>query len=78
MGHEQRRPRESALLLVALLVTHDQEVLYIPGRRVNRASDGYRGEGETNACDAYISGSMWVAIDQPSIRREQMSRTRAA
>lgn len=34
-------------LLLALLVNHGQEVLYIPGRLVNRASDGYRGEGKT-------------------------------
>jgi hypothetical protein len=41
-------------LLLALLVSHGQEVLYIPGRLVNRASDGYRGEGKTDARDAYV------------------------
>ncbi|MFF0000062.1 IS110 family RNA-guided transposase [Streptomyces avermitilis] len=41
-------------LLLALLIAHGQKVLYIPGRLVNRASDGYRGEGKTDARDAYI------------------------
>lgn len=41
-------------LLLALLVSHGQEVLYISGRLVNRASDGYRGEGKTDARDAYV------------------------
>ncbi len=31
-------------LMPALLVRYGQEVLYIPGRLVNRASDGYRGD----------------------------------
>ncbi|MFE9934450.1 transposase [Streptomyces sp. NPDC005533] len=44
---------ESALLL-ALRIGHDQEVLYISGRLVNRASDGYRGKGKTDARDAYV------------------------
>ncbi|WP_442810914.1 IS110 family transposase [Streptomyces sp. NBC_01217] len=33
-------------LLLALLINHGQVVLYMPGRLVNRASDGYRGEGK--------------------------------
>ncbi|MER6299292.1 IS110 family transposase [Kitasatospora sp. NPDC001539] len=41
-------------LLLSLLVAHGQEVLYIPGRLVNRAADGYRGEGKTDARDAYV------------------------
>ncbi|MFE3169279.1 IS110 family transposase [Streptomyces sp. NPDC059224] len=36
-------------LLLALLVGHGRQVLYMPGRLVNRASDGYRGEGKTDA-----------------------------
>ncbi|KUJ33283.1 hypothetical protein ADL25_45315 [Streptomyces sp. NRRL F-5122] len=36
-------------LLLALLVNPQREVLYMPGRLVNRASDGYRGEGKTRA-----------------------------
>ncbi|WP_431684166.1 IS110 family transposase [Kitasatospora sp. KL5] len=51
-------------LLLSLLVAHGQEVLYIPGRLVNRASDGYRGEGKTDARDAY------VIADQARMRRD--------
>lgn len=51
-------------LLLALLAAHDQEILYIPGRVVNRASDGYRGEGKTDARDAL------VIADQARIRRD--------
>lgn len=51
-------------LLLALLTSHDQELLYIPGRVVNRASDEYRGEGKTDARDAL------VIADQARIRRD--------
>ncbi|WP_071808387.1 IS110 family transposase [Couchioplanes caeruleus] len=51
-------------LLLALLTSHDQELLYMPGRVVNRASDGYRGEGKTDARDAL------VIADQARIRRD--------
>ncbi|MDQ1024308.1 transposase [Streptomyces umbrinus] len=51
-------------LMLALLVNHGQEALYIPGRLVNRASDGYRGEGRTDARDAY------VIADQARMRRD--------
>ncbi|WP_225994803.1 MULTISPECIES: IS110 family transposase [Streptomyces] len=51
-------------LLLALLVSNGQEVLYMPGRLVNRASDGYRGEGKTDARDAY------VIADQARMRRD--------
>lgn len=51
-------------LLLALLTGHGQEPLYVPGRVVNRASDGYRGEGETDARDAL------VIADQARIRRD--------
>ncbi|TDT97271.1 transposase IS116/IS110/IS902 family protein [Streptomyces sp. 846.5] len=53
-----------AALLIALLVNHEQELLYIPGRAVNRATDGYRGEGKTDARDAL------VIADQARIRRD--------
>jgi hypothetical protein len=43
-----------AALLIALLVNHGPELLYIPSRAVNRATDGYRGEGETDARDAFF------------------------
>ncbi|MEU3658124.1 IS110 family transposase [Streptomyces sp. NPDC032161] len=51
-------------LLIALLVNHSQELLYIPGRVVNRATDGYRGEGKTDARDAR------VIADQARMRRD--------
>ncbi|GAA3907345.1 hypothetical protein GCM10022207_91060 [Streptomyces lannensis] len=41
-------------LLLALPVNPQREVLYTPGCLVNRASDGYRGEGKTDARDAYV------------------------
>ncbi|MFB7929653.1 IS110 family transposase [Streptomyces sp. NPDC056039] len=51
-------------LLIALLVNHGQELLYIPGVMVNRASDGYRGQGKTDARDAR------VIADQARMRRD--------
>ncbi|MFC9635807.1 IS110 family transposase [Streptomyces mirabilis] len=51
-------------LLIALLFNHGQELLYIPGKTVNRATDGYRSEGKTDARDAY------VIADQARIRRD--------
>ncbi|MEU1569312.1 IS110 family transposase [Streptomyces mirabilis] len=51
-------------LLIAILVNHAQELLYIPGRMVNRASDAYRGEGKTDARDARI------IADQARMRRD--------
>jgi transposase len=53
-----------AALLIALLVNHGQELLYIPGRAVNRATDSYRGEGKTDARDAL------VIADQARMRRD--------
>jgi transposase len=53
-----------AALIIALLVSHGQRVLYIPGRTVNRASAGYRGEGKTDARDAV------VIADQARMRRD--------
>ena len=41
-------------LLIALLVGHDQDILYIPGRTVHHASKIYRGEGKTDAKDAAV------------------------
>lgn len=51
-------------LLLALLVSHSQKVLNMPGRLVNRASDGYRGEGKSAARDGY------VIADQARRRRD--------
>lgn len=41
-------------LLLALLVTHGQQVKYVPGRTVNRMATAYQGEGKTDAKDAYV------------------------
>jgi len=35
-------------LLIAILVGHGQNILYIPGRLVHHASKLYRGEGKTD------------------------------
>lgn len=53
-----------AALLIAVLVNHGQHVLYIPGMAVNRASEGYRGDGKTDAKDAA------VIADQARVRRD--------
>jgi len=43
-----------AALLIILLLNHDQELLYIPGRTMHYASGAYRGDGKTDAKDAAI------------------------
>ncbi|MGW9137582.1 IS110 family transposase [Streptomyces sp. NPDC055681] len=53
-----------AALLIDLLLNHCQHTLYIPGRAVSRAAEGYRGEGKTDAKDAAI------IADQARIRRD--------
>jgi transposase len=53
-----------AALLVALLVAHDQTVVYVPGVMVNRAASAYRGAGKTDAKDAY------VIAEQARLRRD--------
>jgi hypothetical protein len=56
-------------LLIALLVNHGQELVYIPGIAVNRATDSYRGQGTPSAmpparhlrrlaCQAAVARSM--------------------
>lgn len=57
-------PDGGAALLIGLLVAHDQRLLYIPGRTVNRAAAGYRGVGKTDARDAAI------IADQARMRRD--------
>ncbi|GGV55350.1 hypothetical protein GCM10010245_87700 [Streptomyces spectabilis] len=51
-------------MLVGLLSAHDQSVAYLTGLAVHRASATYRGEGKTDARDAF------VIADQARIRRE--------
>ncbi|RSO09252.1 IS110 family transposase [Streptomyces sp. WAC 06783] len=49
---------KTATLLLVLLTAHGQQVTYVPGRSVNRAAEGYRGEGKTDAKDALIIADM--------------------
>lgn len=53
-----------AALLISVLLNHGQQLLYIPGLAVNRASAGYRGTGKTDAKDAT------VIADQARMRRD--------
>ncbi len=55
---------DGGALLIALLTGHGQRLLYIPGRTVHHASRGYRGDGKTDAKDAY------VIADQARMRRD--------
>jgi transposase len=57
-------PDGGAALLIGLLLNAGQELLYIPGRAVNRAAGSYRGEGKTDARDATI------IADQARMRRD--------
>ncbi|MCP2293474.1 MULTISPECIES: IS110 family transposase [Nocardia] len=57
-------PDGGAALLIGLLVERDQQLLYIPGRTLNRVAGGYRGEGKTDARDAAI------IADQARMRRD--------
>ncbi|MCU1631870.1 MAG: transposase [Micrococcaceae bacterium] len=56
--------RGGPALLIALLVAHGQDILYIPGRVVHHASRLYRGEGKTDAKDAA------VIADQDRMRKD--------
>jgi hypothetical protein len=49
---------KTATLLLVLLAAHGQQITYVPGRSVNRAAEGYRGEGKTDAKDALIIADM--------------------
>ena len=48
------QPGGSAALLLGLLWQREQKVLYLPGRSVDRAREGYPGESKTDARDARI------------------------
>src|SRR5215472_6724492 len=43
-----------AALLLALLAAAGAEIVYVPGRVVNRMADAYSGEGKTDAKDARV------------------------
>lgn len=51
-------------LLIALLASHGQDLLSLPGRTVNRSADGHRPEGATDVRDARVAG------DQARMRRD--------
>ncbi|MGP4053030.1 IS110 family transposase [Streptomyces sp. 2A115] len=53
-----------AALLIGLLVNHGQPVAYLTGLAVHHASGTYRGEGKTDAKDAF------VIADQARVRRD--------
>lgn len=53
-----------SVLLLTLLLDHGQKVVYVPGIVVNRAAEGYRGAGKTDAKDALI------IADQARMRRD--------
>ncbi|WP_157255220.1 IS110 family transposase [Nonomuraea typhae] len=53
-----------SVLLLTLLLDHGQKVVYLPGMIVNRAAEGYRGAGKTDAKDALI------IADQARMRRD--------
>ncbi len=55
---------DGGALLIALLAGHGQRLLHAPGRTVHHASRGYRGDGKTDAKDAY------VIADQARMRRD--------
>ncbi|MEU9372791.1 IS110 family transposase [Streptomyces sp. NPDC048255] len=53
-----------AALLIGLLLSHGQPMVYITGLTLHRASASYRGEGKTDAKDAFI------IADQARMRRD--------
>jgi transposase len=44
----------ASALLLALLAAHGQRPVYVPGHTVSRMAGAYRGEGKTDARDAYV------------------------
>ncbi|CAM5714190.1 hypothetical protein SANTM175S_09358 [Streptomyces antimycoticus] len=54
----------SSTPLLTLLVAHGQNVVYVPGRTVNRMSGAYRGKARTDAKDAL------VIADTARVRRD--------
>lgn len=55
---------DGGALLITLLLDHGQELIYVPGRTVHHASGSYRGDGKTDAKDAF------VIADQARMRRD--------
>lgn len=53
-----------AALLIGLLLGHDQPIVYLTGLAVHQASAAYRGQGKTDAKDAF------VIADQARMRKD--------
>ncbi|MFE2432664.1 IS110 family transposase [Streptomyces sp. NPDC059373] len=53
-----------ATLLIGLLLSHDQPMVYLTGLAVHQASAAYRGQGKTDAKDAF------VIADQARMRKD--------
>ncbi|MDH6521785.1 hypothetical protein M2163_001223 [Streptomyces sp. SAI-135] len=53
-----------AALLIGLLLGHDQPMVYLTGLAVHQASAAYRGQGRTDAKDAF------VIADQARMRKD--------
>ncbi|WP_328623497.1 IS110 family transposase [Streptomyces sp. NBC_00354] len=53
-----------AALLIGLLLSHGQPMVYLTGLAVHQASSGYRGQGKTDEKDAF------VIADQARMRRD--------
>ncbi|MFJ8391160.1 IS110 family transposase [Streptomyces sp. NPDC094438] len=53
-----------AALLIGLLLSHDQPMVYLTGLAVHQASAAYRGQGKTDAKDAF------VIADQARMRKD--------
>ncbi|MQS16393.1 IS110 family transposase [Streptomyces kaniharaensis] len=62
----------ASALLLALLASHGQKPVYVPGRTVNRMSGAYRGEAKTDARDAFVIAETsrlrrdFAAVDVPA------------
>ncbi|MFF3272695.1 IS110 family transposase [Streptomyces chrestomyceticus] len=54
----------AAALLIGLLLSHGQPMAYLTGLAIHRASATYKGEGKTDAKDAF------VIADQARVRRD--------
>ncbi|MER6121933.1 IS110 family transposase [Streptomyces sp. NPDC001795] len=53
-----------AALWITLLVSHGQQLVYIPGRTIHHASAAYKGDGKSDAKDGF------VIADQARMRRD--------
>lgn len=53
-----------AALLIGLLLSHEQPMVYITGLAVHQASAAYRGQGKTDEKDAF------VIADQARMRQD--------